>query len=147
MQPDSLAVLVAARTGLRSRFDDFRRALERRDEAAYGVALRDFHRELLRWTDAEQRVLLPAIARVGIAGRDPNRELKLEYVQLRELTRYVLEQISGNARLADVLGLVDNLERRLSAHESEMEKVYYPAVAAALTIEELRALEGARPPD
>jgi hypothetical protein len=62
------------------------------------------------------------------------------------LTRYVLEQISQNGRLADVLGLVDNLERRLSAHESEMEKVYYPAVAAALTIEELRALQEARPP-
>ncbi|MDQ2978862.1 MAG: hemerythrin domain-containing protein [Acidobacteriota bacterium] len=146
-KPDPLDVLVSARTGLRSRFDDFRRALERRDEEAYRVALRDFHRELLRWTDAEERVLLPAIGRVGIPGRDPNRELKLEYVQLRELTRYVLEQISQNGRLADVLGLVDNLERRLSAHESEMEKVYYPAVAAALTIEELRALEGARPPD
>jgi hypothetical protein len=62
------------------------------------------------------------------------------------LTRYVLEQISQNGRLADVLGLVDNLERRLSAHESEMEKVYYPAVAGALTPEELRALQEARPP-
>lgn len=119
--------------------------MERRDEEAYKVALRDFHRELLRWTDAEERVLLPAIARVGIPGRDPNRELKLEYVQVRELTRYLLAQISERAPMGDILGLVENLERRLAAHESEMERVYYPAAAPALTEEDWRILENAAP--
>jgi hypothetical protein len=45
-----------------------------------------------------------------------------------------------------VLGLVENLERRLSAHESEMEKVYYPSVAPLLTQEEWRMLGDSAPP-
>lgn len=138
--------LLAAQRTLRSRFDDFRRAFERRDRAAYELALRDFESELRRWTAAEERVLLPALARVGVPGRDPQRELKLEYVQARELTRYLLEQVSQGGAVADIVGLVENLERRLAAHEAEMERVYYPAAAPALTPEERAALMQAAPP-
>jgi hypothetical protein len=49
--------------------------------------------------------------------------------------------------MADVLGFVQNLERRLAAHEAEMENVYYPAAARVLTPEERRVLEEAAPPD
>lgn len=142
----STDVLIAAQGGLRSRFDDFRRALDRRDEAALRVALTDFHDHLLVWTIAEERALLPALARTTFDGRDPQRELKLDYVQIRELTRYLLSQIVENAPMADVLGLVENLDRRLSAHESEMERVYYPSAAAILTADEWRVLEEASPP-
>ena len=138
--------LLAAQSGLRSRFDDFRLALERRDEAALRLALTDFHDHLLVWTAAEERVLLPALARAAFPGRDPQRELRLDYVQIRELTRYLLSQIGENAPIADVLGLVENLDRRLSAHESEMEKVYYPSAAPMLTKEEWRLLSEATPP-
>ena len=41
---------------------------------------------------------------------------------------------------------VENLERRLAAHESEMEKVYYPAVAPLLTLDEWRLLAELAPP-
>lgn len=139
-------LLLAAQRALRSRFDDFRRALDRRDEAAYRLALADFYDHLRRWTSAEERALLPALARVTVPERDPQRELRLEYVQIRELTRYVLTQIGERAPIADVLGLVDNLERRLSAHEAEMEKVYYPAAAPRLTPEEWLLLTQAAPP-
>jgi hypothetical protein len=143
----SLEELLAAQRALRSRFDDFRQALQRRDQAAYAFAIQDFQRRLDGWTNAEEQVLLPALARVRLPGRDSERELRLEYVQIRELTRYLLRQISEGARMGDILGITDNLERRLSAHESEMETVYYPAVAAVLTREERRILEEAAPKD
>jgi Hemerythrin HHE cation binding domain len=142
----SSEALLSVQDALRSRFEDFRRALDRRDEAAYRFALDDFHRELRRWTAAEERVLLPVLARTVFPGRDPQRELKLEYVQIRELTRYLVSQIAENAPIADVLGLVENLHRRLLAHESEMEKVYYPSAAPLLTEEEWRILRDSAPP-
>jgi len=142
----TLSLLLSAQRALRSRFDDFRGALDRRDEEAYRLALADFHRHLVRWTQAEEEALLPAILRARIADRDPQRELRLEWVQVRELTRYLLSQVTDLAQLADILGLAENLERRLAAHESEMEKVYYPAVAALLNDEETRILRDAVPP-
>lgn len=141
----SLTSLLQPQRTLRSRFDDFRRALERRDRAAYELALRDFEGALRSWTQAEERVLLPLLRRVGVPGRDPQRELKLEYVQIRELTRYLLEQVSKKGPIGDILGLVENLERRLAAHEAEMERVYYPAAAGALTPDEQRSLEESAP--
>jgi hypothetical protein len=137
--------LLAPQRALRARFDDFRQALLRRDRAAYEMALRDFEGELRRWTDVEERVLLPVLSRIGVPGRDPQRELKLEYVQVRELTRYLLEQVTRGAMLGDILGLAENLGRRLSAHEAEMEQIYYPAAAPALTDADRRALAAAAP--
>ena len=116
---DALALLNATQAALRSRFDDFRRAFDRRDEAAYRLALADFHDWLCRWTAVEQSVLLPALRRAALPERDPLRELTLEYVQLRELTRYLRMQIEARGRMADLLGLVENLSRRFDAHERE----------------------------
>jgi len=143
---DSEDDLLAVQRGLRSRFDDFRRALDRREDDACRLALADFHGHLCRWTAAEERVLLPVLARASFPDRDPERELKLEYVQIRELTRYLLSQIDEHAPIADVLGLVENLERRLAAHESEMEKVYYPRAAPLLTPDEWQILRDSAPP-
>ena len=141
----SAAGLMSAQGALRSRFDDFRRALDRRDEEAYRLGLTDFHQTLRRWTEAEETALLPAVLRANIAGRDPRRELRLECVQLRELTRYLLSQVNDRAPIGDILGFTENLERRLAAHESEMESVYYPAAAPLLTGDEWRILSGASP--
>ena len=143
--PSGLDELLIPQRGLRARFDEFRGALERRDRAAYSLALRDFAASLRRWTETEEKVLLPLVADADIPGRDPRRELRLEYVQVRELARYLAEQVSQNAPLADVLGLVENLDRRLSAHEREMETVYYPAAAPRLSEEDRRALAAAAP--
>ena len=137
--------LLEVQRALRSRFDDFRRALDRRDEAAYRFGLFDFHRCLCRWTEAAESALLPALLRSGLGGPGPARELRLECVQLRELARFLTTQLDGRAPLSDVLGLADNLERRLSAHESGTERVYFPAAAAVLTDEEWRLLADAAP--
>lgn len=148
MVPDArLFFLLSAQRALRARFDEYRRAYDRRDGEAYRTALSDFETCLRTWTVAEEDALLPAVVRTGVPRRDVIRELRLEWVQIRELTRYVLSQVLDRAAVADVLGLTENLDRRLAAHEAEMERVYYPAAAESLTAEELRALQAARPPE
>ena len=142
----SLAGLVAVQGSLRARFDDFRQALDRRDEEAYRAALADFEARLRRWTNAAERVIVPAAGRAAIPGRDAIRELRLEYVQLRELTRYLLSLVTERGGIGDVLGIAENLERRLAAHEKGLSDVYYPACAAALTAEEWGILRDAAPP-
>jgi hypothetical protein len=141
----SLEGLRGAQKALRSRFDDFRQAFDRRDEPAYRFGLSDFLDHLVRWSGAQETALLPALLRTGVPGRDPKRELHLEWVQLRELTR-MLASLSGDAtKLSDMLGLVENLARRLTAHESGLENVYYPAAVPLLTTEEWRILADAAP--
>lgn len=139
----ALELLRKAQEGLRLRFDDFRRALERRDGPAYRLGLADFQRALDAWTAAEERALLPALDRAAIPGRDARREVTLEFVQLRELTRQLRAQIEGGARMADVLGLAENLARRFDAHERGLCDVYYPAAAPLLDATERSALEEA----
>jgi hypothetical protein len=137
--------LHTAQRALRERFEDFRRAFQRRDDEAYRVALVDFYFCLKRWTEAEEKSLLPAVVRAGVQERDPRRELRLNCVQVRELTRFLVEEVTRRASLADILGLVENLDRRLSAQEAEMEIVYFPAAEAALSSDEWRALADAAP--
>ncbi len=142
-----LELLLAAQRSLRSRFNDFQRALRNENRVAMEVAIADFEEHLRRWTDAEEKALVPALLRAQIPGRDARRELRLEYVQIRELTRYIAQQISERLPSMNIVGYVENLDRRLHAHEGEMEKVYYPAAAPLLTDEEWSALQAARPPD
>gem|GEM_PF-882931 len=144
-EPHSIATLLIGQQALRNRYDDFRQAMQRNDRPAVSVAIDDFQRQFERWTDAEEKWLLPALIRNGVAGRDARRELLLEYVQVRELTRYLVRQIAEGIRPDDLTGFAENLDRRLRAHESEMERVYYPAAVPILTPEEWTALEVARP--
>jgi hypothetical protein len=140
-----LETLLSAQRALRSRFDDFQRALRSDNRPAIEVALVDFELHLRRWTEAEEKALVPALVRADIPGRDARRELRLEYVQIRELTRYLVQQLSEGILPGNLAGFADNLDRRLHAHEKEMGQVYYPAAAPMLTAEEWQALEQARP--
>ncbi len=140
-----LDALLAAQRALRSRFDDFRHALKHDNRPAIEVALVDFERHLRRWTETEEKALVPALLRADIPGRDARRELRLEYMQIRELTRYLVQQIAEGILPKNLIGFVDNLDRRLHAHEKEMGQVYYPAAAPILTDEEWQTLETARP--
>ena len=140
-----MEILLSAQRALRSRFEDFKHALRHENGPAIEVALVDFERHLRRWTETEEKALVPALMRANIPGRDARRELHLEYMQIRELTRYIVQQITEGIRFNQLLGFVDNLDRRLSAHEKEMGQVYSPAAATILTDEEWQALETARP--
>ena len=141
----SLARLMGAQRALRSRFDDFHRALKRGDRATLEVALIDFDENFRRWSLAEEQTLLPALARLALAGRDPQRELRLEYAQIREITALLRRRLAEGLRPADLFGFADNLDVRLAAHEAGMEGVYYPAADAILLPEEREALERACP--
>jgi hypothetical protein len=127
------------------RFEEFRAALERRDEDAALGAIAGLEISLRRWTEAEEKALLPAVVRAGIPGRNAERELRLQWTQVRELTRHLLSQVTARAPRADVLGFAENLARRLAAHAGEMERVYYPAAAPLLTKEEEALLAAAMP--
>ena len=108
----SLEGLIEAQQGLRNRFADFHRALGRRDEEAYRVALTDLNACLRRWTEGQEKALLPALGRTRLPGRDAQREMRLELVQVRELTRYLLSQIEERAPISDVLGLTRSCPRK-----------------------------------
>ena len=144
--PDDASLLAEAQRGLRTRFEDFRQAFDRRDEAAYRVALIDFRENLGRWTAAAERTLVPALSRLAAPRADLSREIRLDFVQLRELARHILEQIENRAPLSDVLGLVENLGRRLAAHGTQIDEVYGPAAAEALDASGWIALRPAVPP-
>ena len=142
---DRVNSLLSAQRALRSRFDDFQRALRHENRSAMDVALVDFEGHLRRWTVAEEEALVPALQRAAIPGRDARRELRLEYMQLRELARFLMQQLGEGIRSSHLAGFVDNLDRRLRAHEHEMAGVYYPAAAPQLTADEWSVLERARP--
>ena len=139
-------MLLDAQRALRTRFDEFRLAAQRENRTAAEVALDDFESRFRTWSEAGEQALIPALVRAQIAGRDVKRELRLEYVQLRELTRFVLQQIRDGIRLTDLAGYIENLDRRLHAHEGEMQRLYYPTAEKMLTADERKALEAARPP-
>jgi hypothetical protein len=141
----SLDWLLEGQRALRDRFDDFAAALRRNDKTALDVALGDFEKNLRRWTEAEEKALIPAVSRVEIPGRDPRRELRLEYVQIRELTNFIARGRETKAQPSELVGYVENLNRRLTAHERENRSVYYPAAAGSLTEDEWAILEAARP--
>jgi hypothetical protein len=141
--PRSVEWLIDGQQALRERFDDFARAVRRGDTTALDVALDDFEATFARWSEAEEAALIPALVRAGIAGRDPRRELRLEFVQIRELTRFIVKLRQDRVRPNDLIGYVENLDRRLFAHEREKKTVYYPVAAAFLTEEEWGRLEAA----
>jgi hypothetical protein len=141
-----LETLLAAQHALRDRFQDFFRAMQRENALAAAIALDDYERRLRRWTEAEEQALIPALERAALPGRNVRYELRLEYVQLRELTRFLLQQLQEGIRPSHLLGYTQNLARRLQAHEQQMSEVYYPAAAAELTEGEWQLLEAARPP-
>ena len=141
-----IETLLAAQHALRDRFEDFFRAMQRENALAAGVALDDYERHLRRWTEAEEKALIPALTRVTLPGRNVQYELRLEYIQLRELTRFLLQQLQEGIRPSHLLGYTQNLARRLQAHEQQMSDVYYPAAAPEISAGEWAVLEAARPP-
>lgn len=145
MEPHSVDSLFAAQRALRSRFDDFRQAVRNNDRTAVQVALIDFDEQLRRWTAMQEEFLIPALLRAGVPGRDPRRELHLEFVQLRELSGFIRRQVEAGDRVRDLVGYIDNLDRRLRAHDDGLRSVYYPAALKTLNADEWVELLAARP--
>jgi hypothetical protein len=132
--------LFAPQRALRERFEAFRRALDAGDRVATEIVLLEFERGLRRRIELELRVLQPALATVALPGRNARRELEMQYVQLRELVRNLAQRIAANSPRSETIGFAENLDRRLSAHEAELERVYYPAAWPALSVADREAL-------
>lgn len=135
-----LHALLAPQRALRARHEAFRRALRAGDRVTAELELGAFELGMRRRIELESRVLLPALAQVAVPGRDARRELVMQYVQLRELLRNLAQRIASAAPPSEILGFADNLERRLSAHETELATVYYPAAWSALSTGDRTAL-------
>ena len=68
-----MTILLNTQRSLRSRFDEFRLALQRENRTAAEIALDDFERTFRQWTEAEETALMPALVRAEIPGRDVRR--------------------------------------------------------------------------
>ena len=133
--------LVTSQLALRARFEELRQALES-GGANRVLAVRAFQVALHERTDVERRLLLPLLAQSHVPGRDARREIEVQHAQLSELARHLHARIAGGAAQGVLLGFVENLARRLAAHASELDLVYYPAIAPLLDEKEQRVLCG-----
>ena len=69
---------------------------------------------------------------LALDGRDPRRELKLEFVQVRELTRHVRLQIEAGGRLPTSSASSKTWPAASTRTSASVHDVYYPAAAPLL---------------
>ncbi len=93
------------------------------------AAAEEFDRELRRHTQEEEDVLLPPASGHGLAPAEGEtererltRELRIEHVQLRELSGILVRRLSEGAASGEARGIVSNLARRWDAHTQREER-------------------------
>jgi Hemerythrin HHE cation binding domain len=93
------------------------------------AAAEEFDGKLRRHTREEEDVLLPPPSGHGLApaegeseGERLTRELRVEHVQLRELSGILTRRLSTGSVSDEVRGLVSNLARRWDAHTQREER-------------------------
>ncbi len=93
------------------------------------AAAEEFDRELRRHTREEEELLLPdpsghrLAPAAGESGRERLvRELRLEHVQVRELSGILVRRLSETVNFDEVRGLVSNLARRWDGHTRREEQ-------------------------
>ena len=99
-------------------------------------AIRAFDEALRRHTAFEEetvipahegRRLVPADARADDAARELYRELRLEHVQVRELSAMILRLLEEKRDVEGARRLAGNLARRWDAHTTREERQLFPA--------------------
>ena len=126
--------------GLRGRLTDEHRSLDERfgrflaaatggDAPGAAEAIRGFDDGLRRHTALEEETVLPAPTAgrlAAVADETPEerlcRELRLEHVQVRELSAMILRLLDERADLPGALRLAGNLARRWDAHTTREER-------------------------
>jgi hemerythrin superfamily protein len=111
----------------------FGRFLAAQDREAAGRAIGDFDAALRRHTELEEEHLYPAAPGGKLSPRAEEserdrlfRELRLEHVQIRELSGMMVRQLGGTGGAAAARGLAANLARRWDAHTSREEREAFP---------------------
>jgi hypothetical protein len=104
-------------------------AMNAGDAAAAGAASEAFDETLRSHTRTEEEEIFPPVSEQGLApslGEDSSRrlyrELRLEHVQIRELSGMIRRLLSEGARLDEIPGLAGNLARRWDAHTTREER-------------------------
>lgn len=110
-------------------FGRFLSAAWNNDAPAARAAIEAFDRELRRHTrDEEESLLIPPSGhKLAAPERESgaerlSRELRLEHVQVRELSGMVVRRLSEDAALDEVRALAGSLARRWDAHTTREEK-------------------------
>lgn len=104
-------------------------AMSAGDAAAAGAASQAFDETLRSHTRTEEEEIFPPVSEQGLApsldedsSRRLYRELRLEHVQIRELSGMIRRLLSEGARLDEIPGLSANLARRWDAHTTREER-------------------------
>jgi hemerythrin-like domain-containing protein len=131
-EPDALAeALHREHRELDDLFGRFLAAASNGDPDAAAVAIVAFDDALRRHTRTEEERLYPARESPGAGGLAPEREsvqpgifreLRLEHVQIRELSAMMRRLLEEKADLESARRLAPNLARRWDAHTSREER-------------------------
>lgn len=140
MTDDGLPTAAAVLEKDHRRLDDlFGRFLASPDRESALRAIGEFDAALRAHTRLEEERVFPAppegklTARISESGREQLfRELRLEHVQIRELSGMIVRQLGPEGDPRGVPGLAASLARRWDAHTSKEERDGYPAALGAL---------------
>ncbi len=127
MTPE-LQALADEHRSLDELFGRFLAAATNGDAAAAGRAIGGFDDALRRHTALEEEKLLaPVPGKLAAAenetpGERLRRELRLEHVQVRELSAMIRRLLDGRGDVAGALRLAGNLARRWDAHTAREER-------------------------
>jgi hypothetical protein len=119
------------------RLDDlFGEFLASPDRDSATRAIREFDEALRRHTEREEVDVFPVaaggklVARAGESDRDRIfRELRLEHVQIRELSGMIVRQLGEAGDSGGVRGLAASLARRWDAHTEREEREAFALLA------------------
>jgi hypothetical protein len=110
-------------------FGRFLAAAAREEAESARSAIEEFDRELRRHTAFEEERLLPKPPGHKLAPPEAEREdelllreLRLEHVQIREVSGMIVRQLAEKADLAAARALAGNLARRWDAHTAREER-------------------------
>ena len=132
-EPEALAeALIREHRELDDLFGRFLAAASAGDPDAAAVAIAAFDDALRRHTRSEEERLYPVTESSGPGGLAPRpegdaqrgifRELRLEHVQIRELSAMMRRLLEEKADLESARRLAPNLARRWDAHTSREER-------------------------
>lgn len=109
--------------------DLFGRFLAAPDRDGAARAIREFDEALRSHTEREEEQIFPSapegklVVRGGETDRERLfRELRLEHVQIRELSGMIVRQLGASADARAARGLAANLARRWDAHTTREER-------------------------
>ena len=126
---DLAARLVSEHRKLDQLYGRFLTAAFAGDAAAATPAIEEFDRELRRHTSEEEQSLFEALPghRLAAPAQETesqrfSRELRLEHVQVRELSGMIVRRLSEGAPLEEVRALAGSLARRWDAHTRREEE-------------------------